>query len=105
MRTGLGKYGTDAARARKSDEGRDEMDEKDRKIGPFPHGSKKLKTRGIAGKLAIRHEQARRELACGTDLFYFTHRGERNGKGGRRTSLEFISFRVSVIPDWRGRVK
>jgi hypothetical protein len=23
---------------------------------PFPHGSKKLKTRGIAGKLAIRHE-------------------------------------------------
>jgi hypothetical protein len=24
----------------------------------FPHGSKKLKTRGIAGKLAIRHEQA-----------------------------------------------
>ena len=32
---GLGNYGTDAARARKSDEGRDEMDEKDRKIAPF----------------------------------------------------------------------
>ena len=32
---GLGHYGTDAARARKSDEGRDEMDEKDRKIAHF----------------------------------------------------------------------
>ena len=32
---GLGHYGTDAARARKSDEGRDEMDEKDRKIAYF----------------------------------------------------------------------
>ena len=32
---GLGNYGTDAARARKSDEGRDEMDEKDRKIAHF----------------------------------------------------------------------
>ena len=32
---GLGNYGTDATRARKSDEGRDEMDEKDRKIAHF----------------------------------------------------------------------
>ena len=32
---GLGHYGTDATRARKSDEGRDEMDEKDRKIAHF----------------------------------------------------------------------
>ena len=32
---GLGNYGTDAPRARKSDEGRDEMDEKDRKIAHF----------------------------------------------------------------------
>ena len=32
---GLGNYGTDAARARKSDEGGDEMDEKDRKIAHF----------------------------------------------------------------------
>ena len=32
---GLGHYGTDAARARKSDEGSDEMDEKDRKTAHF----------------------------------------------------------------------
>jgi hypothetical protein len=32
---GLGHYGMDAARARKPDEGRDEMDEKDRKIAHF----------------------------------------------------------------------
>jgi hypothetical protein len=32
---GLGHYGTDAARACKSDQGGDEMDEKDRKIAHF----------------------------------------------------------------------
>ena len=32
---GLGHYGTDAARARKSDEGGDEMDEKDKEITHF----------------------------------------------------------------------
>jgi hypothetical protein len=34
------------------------MDKKESPDRAFPHGSKKLKTRGIAGKLAIRHEQA-----------------------------------------------
>ena len=32
---GLGHYGTDAARAGKSDQGRDEMDEKGRKVAHF----------------------------------------------------------------------
>jgi hypothetical protein len=49
---GLGHYGTDAARARKSDQGGDEMDEKGSQDRAFPHGSKKLKTRGIAGKFS-----------------------------------------------------
>jgi len=49
---GLGHYGTVAARARKSDEGGDEMDEKGSQDRALPHGSKKLKTLGIAGKLS-----------------------------------------------------
>ena len=52
---GLGNYGTDAAGARKSGDGREEMDEKGSRDRAFPHRSKKPKTRGIPGQLAIRH--------------------------------------------------
>jgi hypothetical protein len=62
---GLGNYGTDAARTRKSGDGRDEMDEKDHEIAPclkestrahhFHIVARKLKTREHPGKLAIRH--------------------------------------------------
>src|SRR5215469_7863417 len=53
---GLGNYGTEAARPRQPGEGGDEMDEKYQEIAHVQHGSKKLKTRGNPGKLAIRHK-------------------------------------------------
>ena len=54
---GLGNYGTDAARTRKSGDGREEMDEKDHEIAHFRMVPRNSKTRGIPGKLAIRHGQ------------------------------------------------
>ena len=51
---GLGEYRTDAARNRQAGEGGDEMDEKNQEIAHFRMVAKKLKTRGIEGKLAIR---------------------------------------------------
>jgi len=52
----LGNYGTDAAGTRESDDGREEMDEKDRKVAHFSIVAA-LKTREIPGTFAIRHAQ------------------------------------------------
>jgi hypothetical protein len=57
---GLGNYGTDAARTRKSGDGREEMDEKDHEIAHFRMVARSPKARGIPGKLAIRHGQVLR---------------------------------------------
>jgi hypothetical protein len=55
---GLGNYGTDPTRTRKSGDGREEMDEKDHEIAHIRIVARNPKTRGIPGKLAIRHGQA-----------------------------------------------
>jgi hypothetical protein len=59
---GLGNYGTEDARTGKSSGDHEEVDEKDHEIAQTLHGSKKPETRGIPGKLAVRHGQVDLEM-------------------------------------------
>ena len=58
----LGNYATDTAGTRKSGDGREEMDENDHEIAHFCMVARNPKTRGIPGKLAIRHGHASTSL-------------------------------------------
>jgi len=77
---GLGNYGTEAARPRQPGEGGDEMDEKYQEITHVQHGSKKLKSRGNPGKLAIGHGQESTLLAFKA---YFNHHPAHTARWGR----------------------